>query len=457
MEIIKSVLFFILLITVVIGVHEWGHYIAARLCGVGVKRFSIGFGKPVLKGVDKNGTVWALGWLPVGGFVEMLSANECDESDKEKAFESKSFLQKSFISLAGPVMNLVLGFVLFFIIGGMAVSVLGPYVNVRDNSMAQQLNIPNKAKIIKINGTDINSYSQISDELLAAAGSPHVDITYSPFDSKKEYVVSADLSSIMFDVKKEGPSSKMGFEPVKIVPVNQLAKVVSGSPAEKAGLKAGDVIKEVQGVKVGDWDEVGAAITLIRSKHDAGAEQESGASFTVAVYRSNVDSIINLTVEIPQKGASVGIYPTLLNNEPELRRPLERSIGGMLSFAYEQTASSATMFYGVMKKMILGDVSINLIAGPVTVAMASGDSASYGIGPFLFLMAMVSLSVCFFNLLPVPMLDGGQFLMHTYEAVVGQRPSEMALKIAVAVSLAFIIAMTGLGLFNDFSNFVSNL
>lgn len=455
MEIIKSVLFFVLLITVVIGVHEWGHYIAARLCGVSVKRFSIGFGKPVFKRVDKNGTVWALGWLPIGGYVEILSVSDGDESDKIKALETKNYLQKSFITLAGPVMNLVLGFVLFFIIGGMTVSILGPYVNVRDNSMAQQLNIPNKAKIIKINGTDINSYSQIGDELIAAAGNPHVDITYSPFGSKKEYVVSADLSSIMFDVKKEGPSSKMGFEPVKIVPVNQLAKVVSGSPAEKAGLKEGDVIKEVQGIKVGDWAEVGAAITLIRSKHEAGAEQESGATFTVVVYRSNVDSIINLTVDIPQKGASVGIYPTLLNNEPELRRPLERSVGGTLSFAYKQTANGATMFYGVMKKMILGDISTNSIVGPVTVAKASGESASYGIGPFLFLMATLSLSVCFFNLLPVPMLDGGQFLMHTYEAVAGQRPSERTLNIALVVSLTFFIAMTGLGLFNDFSSFVS--
>jgi len=451
MNIIENILFFVLLISVVVGVHEWGHYIAARLSGVKVRRFSIGFGKPIFQRVGKNGTVWSFGWVPLGGFVEMLSVNDCEDSEAGMALENKSYLQKVFITFAGPIMNLVLGFLIFVVIGGMATSVLGPYVSIKDGSFAQELNIPQKAKITEINGVKINDFGQIGDELIAASGNSHVEIAFIPFGAKEKQVVSADLSKALFDIRNKGATGKLGFGPVLPEPQNVLEKVLSGSLADKAGLKAGDVFKEIQGVKVDSWSDVTSAINGIRQEHYDGADNGKDAAFSVAVMRGS--ELIKLSVSMPKEEGVVGIYPKLINAEPELRIPVDRDLQGMVSFAYKQTADGVFMFYRTIKKIVSGDMSTNVISGPISIAKTSGDMARVGVMPFLMLTAFLSINLFVFNLLPIPMFDGGQFLLHTYEAVIGRKASDRVIKVAVAVSILFIIALTGLGIFNDVSDY----
>ena len=430
---------FLITISVLVAIHEYGHFWAARKCGVKVLRFSIGFGRVIWHRIDKQGTEFALSLIPLGGYVKMLDgrAEEVPVELKSQAFDQKPVRQRAFIIAAGPLANFLFAIAAYWVIYSIGIPTIKPVIeNVTPNSIAAQARIEPNSQVIAIDGENTSDWETINMLLAAKLGDKQVEISVSPLGSGITQEKQLNLSGWKFDPEKETAFESLGMNPVRAKVDMTLSKVVDNSPAQQAGLMVGDKIL-MDNLSAFSWQ-------------DFVKQVEQGQAFKIKIERNG--QIFDKTLQPEQKEDRwfVGVSPTFLNVGEQYRTELKYGILGALSKGVEKTAQLSWLTIKVIGKLFSGDISLTNLSGPISIAKGAGVSSGIGFVYFLNFMALISVNLGIMNLFPLPVLDGGHLVFLAAEGIKGTPVSERVQNLSYRVGAALLLTLMVFALFNDF-------
>ncbi len=454
MDVLNSILAFIVAISILVTIHELGHYAAARLCGVKIIRFSIGFGPTLwVREIGADKTEWAVAALPLGGFVKMADERDdsVDETERHRAFNNKPIWQRMFIIVAGPMANFVLAAALYWVVFVVGAPGAVPLIAQPANgSPAAQAGFKERDKVMSIDGTPAKTWGEVRLLLLERASvraNASVEV-----ETTSGEVVRRELSTSSVekaDLDKDF-AAKLGIESYQppIPPV--VETVTKGGPAELAGLKPGDRIVSASGNPITDFRQLLDVISANPGKAVNLVVQARGETF---------DAVVT-PVLVTEGGRSFGrIGVTRPPTDPQVaammvtvvRYGILESVPKSIGKVWEMSVFSLKM----MGRMITGDISWKNLSGPITIADYAGQSAKLGWLPFVSFLALVSVSIGVLNLLPIPVLDGGQLLYHIAELMKGSPLSEQAMEIGQRAGFALLIGLSAFAFYNDVYRLVS--
>ena len=430
---------FLITISVLVAIHEYGHFWAARKCGVKVLRFSIGFGRVIWHRLDKQGTEFALSLIPLGGYVKMLDgrAEEVPVELKSQAFDQKPVRQRAFIIAAGPLANFLFAIAAYWVIYSIGIPTIKPVIeNVTPNSIAAQARIEPNSQVIAIDGENTSDWETVNMLLAAKLGDKQVEISVSPLGSGVTQEKQLNLSGWKFDPEKETAFESLGMNPVRAKVDMTLSKVVDNSPAQQAGLMVGDKIL-MDNLSAFSWQ-------------DFVKQVEQGQAFKIKIERDG--QIFDKTLQPEQKEDRwfVGVSPTFLNVGEQYRTELKYGILGALTKGIEKTAQLSWLTIKVIGKLFSGDISLTNLSGPISIAKGAGVSSGIGFIDFLNFMALISVNLGIMNLFPLPVLDGGHLVFLAAEGIKGTPVSERVQNLSYRVGAALLLTLMVFALFNDF-------
>lgn len=445
-DFLLTIVAFLVAISVLIAVHEFGHYWVARRLGVKVLRFSIGFGKPLWQhiGKDADQVEYVIAALPLGGYVKMLDEREGDVSPDEapRAFNRQPVAKRFAIVAAGPLFNLAFAVFAYWLMFMNGVPGLKPELGpVPEASLAAVAGLRQGELIVEVDGTETHSWGDVLEKVMpnALLREP-VTLVVSEGQSRRERILPLDRLS--GEEKQEQLLGVIGLQPYQVTVVPLLKTVLAGSAAEQAGLRQGDRITAVAGVATPRWADLVAEV----SKHP---NEPIVIDYERAGVRHQVELIPKAETVEGKVVGRIGVGP-LIPTYPE-RLIVEVRYGPLASIgeATGRVWDNVTVTLQMMREMILGRVSVENLSGPITIATYAKSSALAGLSEFLRFLAIVSLSLGVLNLLPIPVLDGGHLAFYLVEMVKGSPVSERTEAIGQRIGLALILALMTLALYND--------
>lgn len=437
-----TLLAFALALGVLITFHELGHYWMARACGVRVLRFSVGFGRVLLRRRDRHGTEWAVSAIPLGGYVKMqdVPPDKATAEERAAAFTHKSLWQRGLIVLAGPLANLVLAALLYgglYLLGSQepaAILAAPPAA-----SAAAHAGLQGGDTITAVNGQGIDSWNQLRWKIMALAPDAR-EFTLTARDAlgqARDHVLSRNDDTVGASADGDGlMAAGLVLTPAR----PRVTQVLPGGAGERAGLLAGDVIMAIAGHTDPDPETVIHAV-------------QAAPNATLAATILRQDTTINVRLQ-PQAeslpdGGRQGRIGVLLGAE----RPMalvRYGIAESLGRGTQRMAETAWLSLRMLGRMLIGQASWQNISGPVTIADYAGQTARAGIVPYIGYLALISVSIGVLNLLPIPMLDGGHLLFLLMEAVRRRPVPERWLENGQRLGLVVLAGLMGLAFFNDF-------
>lgn len=451
MEFLRTVGAFVVVIGVLVIIHELGHYLVARWCGVKVLRFSVGLGKVVWSrrfGPDQ--TEWAVSMLPLGGYVKMLDAREGDvgtlnDADAAREFTCQPVWKRMAIVAAGPLANFLLAIALFAALYSYGVPEPVSQVRVAPGSAAEIAGLKTGDNVIAINGESVSAWSEMRWKLLQSAisgQSARVELLRS--DTRGDRVsleTTLPLSNITGDELDSQLLDRLGLELAR--PPAKLGEVMPDGPAERAGLQAGDLILRVNGQPVPD-----GAIFIERLQAAPGQPvqldgQRSGQPFTLTVTPQS-ERVGDRTVGRIRAQIDMAAATTIVQ-----ANPVEA-----IARATRKTWDTSVMTVTMLGKMLIGEASLKNISGPITIADYAGQTARVGLISFLSFMAFISISLGVMNLLPIPVLDGGHLLYYSLELFSGRPVSERVGAIAQRAGIGLLVMLMAVAMFNDVARLI---
>ncbi len=453
MSLLITIAAFLLAIGVLVTFHELGHYWAARLCDVRILRFSIGFGRPLyLKRVGPDQTEWVIAALPLGGYVRM--ADERDGSagpdDGPRAFNRKSVWQRIFIVAAGPLANFVLAIAFYWVLFISGVPGTKPYLaQPAPASVAANAGFAEFDLITQVDGREVQTWGDASLALLeAAVRHETVDIEVEEATGHRsiKHLSMARIDKADLDKDFLGKLGMASYR-LKIEPV--LDVVTQNGAAAKAGLRPGDRIVAGGDKPISRWEEL---VALIKA--------HPGNSFPLRVQRDGAEIALSVTPESMTEGGrtfwGIGIRPRVDRLLADRLNTIVRygpldAIGQSFSKVLEMSVFSVKM----MGRMISGDISWKNLSGPLSIADYAGQSAQLGWIPYLGFLALISISLGVLNLLPIPVLDGGQLMYYMAELLTGSPVSERVMEIGQQVGLTLLLGLTAFAFYNDIHRLVA--
>jgi regulator of sigma E protease len=456
LEFLSSVWWMLVTLGVLVTFHEYGHYWVARKFGVKVLKFSVGYGKLFWSKIDKHGTEFGFAPIPLGGYVKLLDTRDHDvhveNEDLHLTYNSKPIWQRALIMFAGPAFNFILAILLFWMMFVYGKTEITPVIDTPEKILLQS-GAQVKDKIININGYDVSTWQDISLELITN-GLDRKDIPFTVIHANGETEnLTLNLSELPDNIDEAEIFKHIGLKVWRLPLENIVGNLVVGKPAEVAGILEGDRILAVNSDIATDWYDV---VRLLNKHIDT--------EINLEILRNNntLNVIIAHAVEDENDTSRriIGIGPT---PPDKISRDFYNSLifnnsYGFLSalpVAINETWRMTTVSLEMMGKIITGKASIKNLSGPITIAQVANDSAARGVAWFLGFLGLVSLSLGIINLLPIPMLDGGQLLFLLFEKIKGSPLSEDFQLKGQTVGIVFLLCFMSIAFYNDIARLLS--
>ena len=431
---------------VLVTFHEFGHFWVARRCGVKVLRFSVGFGRPLLRWHDRQGTEFVLAAIPLGGYVKMLDEREGDVPPAllGQAFNRKTVKQRFAIVSAGPLANFLLALVFFWALAMLGTEQVRPVVGaVEVGSLAERAGLMPGQEIVEINGKPTAGWAEVNLQLIRRLGeSGSLEMLVREVDGDQSQRLQLELTNWLKGAEEPDPIGSLGIRPWRpeIAPV--VAQLDPEGPAQAAGVQLGDRLVSLDGEALTEWQAV-----IDRVKPLA------GRAVLLGVERDGEQ--IELPLTLAERGdgdkrrgylgagVAGGEWP------PEMLRQVSHGPVEAVGEGLRRTWTMSVLTLDSLKKMLFGELSVKNLSGPITIAKVAGASAQSGVGDFLNFLAYLSISLGVLNLLPIPVLDGGHLLFYLVEWVRGRPLSDRVQGGGVQIGISLVVGVMLLALGND--------
>ncbi|OGA12109.1 MAG: RIP metalloprotease RseP [Betaproteobacteria bacterium RIFCSPLOWO2_12_FULL_65_110] len=444
---------FVVALAVLIIIHEYGHYLVAKLAGVKVLRFSVGFGRPLwLHRAGADGTELAVCVVPLGGYVKMLDEGEGPVAPEElhRAFNRQSVWRRFAIVGAGPAANFLLAVVLYWMLFLHGVPESKPIVGAPDpGSIAAAANLQRGDTILKINDEAVASWQDVRWRLLQLA----VDRQRARLEvldrSQRVDWRTLELARFAADGFEGDPLARMGLHIYRpdVEPV--IGRIVAGGVAERAGLRSGDRVIAIDGQPVRIWDELVASVRA-----------HPGKPIKLELWRGEEKIGVALSPEIvEQNGKRFGRIGASPHIDAQAMQGFVTTVRygpvAALKLALVRTWDTAVFSLRMLGKMLMGEVSWKNLSGPVTIADYAGQSAQLGLAAYVAFIALISISLGVLNLLPIPLLDGGHLMYYVAEIIKGSPVSERVMELGQRLGLSLLLFLMAFAFYNDINRLLS--
>lgn len=439
---------FIIAILILVSVHEYGHFLVARACGIKVLRFSIGFGKPFISKKIGN-TEWCLAPIPLGGYVKMVDTREGEVSkeDLPYAFDKQSVWKRIAVVVAGPITNLILAVVFFAVVAMYGIVEVRPVVGmVVPDTIASRASIQEGVEIVSIDEYPVDNFSDMYMQLNMSLSEPE-GVTIFAKDTNGQNL------KFYIDTQQEKKAIKaliLGKESFGIYPdrlTNTLKGVKASSPAYVAGLRDGDTIIAIEDEELTSPWEITDRIRKNPGHYLDVTYVRNGETHTTKVLPESVE-------EHPDKPL-VGKIGTWWAADEEwgnsIRNTYQPTFIESVQIGVEQTINYSWLTLKFFGKMLVGKASLSHISGPVTIADMAGKTAAAGLKQYIHFLALVSLSLGVLNLFPIPMLDGGHLMFYLIELIRGKPLSEKTQEVGMRIGLTLMLILMLIAFSNDFA------
>ena len=450
-----TIIAFIVALSVLVVVHEFGHYWVARRCGVKVLRFSVGFGKPLWsRNLGRDGTEWVLAAIPLGGYVKMLDEREGDvpAHELQRAFNRKSVWQRFAIVLAGPVANFAAAILLYWTLFVHGIPGLIPVVaEPPPASIAARAGFAAGETVLAVDGAPVKTWQDFRWVVLQRA-----------LDRRAVAVELRDLqgTTVVRELRFDGLESRdiegdvlgaLGLLRQRLVLPPVIGAVTGQGAAARAGLQEGDRIVAINGEQPENWD---AVVQKVRSA--------AGQTLQFRVQRGEIDlAPLAVTPDAIEEGGlrfgRIGASPKM---DPELMKGMmaDVSYGPLESVwkAVAKTWETALFSLRMLGKMVTGEVSMKNLSGPITIADYAGQSAQNGWISYLLFLALISISLGVLNLLPIPLLDGGHLMYYSVEIFTGKPVSDRIMEVGQQVGMTLLFVLMAFAVYNDINRLIGS-
>lgn len=450
---ISTVAAFVLALGILIVVHEFGHYLVARWCGVKVLRFSVGFGKAlIVRRIGPDNTEWALAAFPLGGYVKMLDEREApvEQHELHRAFNRQPVGKRFAIVLAGPVANFLLAIVLYWGLFSQGIEELRPLLGKpAEQTVAERAGFVDGELIAAVAGQKIDTWQELRWKLLQHA-LDNAPVKIEVINARNELSErSLDLSGISTEHLEGDLLQQIGLRLYRPDMPPVIGKISADSVAERAGLAVGDEVVAIDGKAIDHWMDL---VTAIRAAVNREIEIE--------YRRGDQATSVRLTpaeaVENGRRMGRIGIGPQEnAFDRSRLMTTVRYSPVDALSKAIQTTWETSVFSLTILGRMVTGDVSWKNLSGPVTIADYAGQSARLGLSYYLKFLALISISLGVLNLLPIPILDGGHLMYYIVEIIKGGPVSEKVMEIGQQIGLALLVMLMAFAFYNDINRLLS--
>jgi regulator of sigma E protease len=454
MNLLFTLAAFAVALGVLIVIHEMGHFLVARWCGVKVLRFSVGFGKPLyVKRFGADGTEWAIGAFPLGGYVKMLDEREGEVAAHElpQAFNRQSVYRRSAIVVAGPLANLLLAILLYWVLFLHGVPGVKPVLGeIPAATAAAAAGFQPGEVLSRIDGQDVITWQDVRWVLLKRT-LQNEKIGVEVHNEQGETATrQLDLGGVTSDDLEGDFLEKLGLTHFRPELKSVVEKVLPGGAAAKGGLAAGDAIVAVNGQPVSLWEDV---VKEVRQSPSRPLKFEVKRADGLHVLQITPDAVVEEGKSVGKIGAMAAFDKQILQRlMTEVRYGPLRALGE----AFVKTWDTSVFSLKMMGKMVFGEVSWRNISGPITIADYAGQSANLGWVPYLSFLALISISLGVLNLLPIPLLDGGHLMYYMAEFIKGSPVTEKTMEIGQQIGFALLMTLMAFAFYNDINRLLTN-
>ena len=453
MDLLITILSFILLISIIVGIHELGHFLTARYFKIHVLKFKIGFGKELFSFQDKQNCLYSFGILPLGGYVQMLGENNISQDDNNPAVQNKkSYLdalpgERAAVTVAGPLANFVLAIFIYFYLALVGTTQLSAYVgDITPLSLVQETGIKPRDKITEIDNQKIESFNDINLILSQRIGDTgFIEIKYIQKGLEKEALIPID--NWLSENDQTSPYIALGLQPFLPPLVGQLQK---DGPAFQYGIQEGDLIQSINGKDISTWQNLSLLLSQLPNE-----------LIEIELLRNKEVKTLMLETSSYQdeKGSLKGRIGILASNNLSqwpVEYTIEKKENLITAFfvGIADTYRYTLLIVSSIGKMISGSISADNLGGPIQISVLAGSAAKAGYVTFLSMIALLSINLGLLNLLPIPILDGGQLLMITIEKLKGSPVSEMTIEYSMRVGIVLVVGLMVFAFANDIARFI---
>ncbi|TKB50805.1 sigma E protease regulator RseP [Ferrimonas aestuarii] len=436
---------FVVALGILITIHEYGHFWVARRCGVKVEKFSIGFGKTLWSRKDKQGTEYTLALIPLGGYVKMLDGRVDDVPPQlaNQAFNNKSVWQRIAIVAAGPIANFLFAIFAFYLMFLMGVPSAKPVIGeILPNSVVSSAQVEPKSIITHVGDRRTQDWEAVNLSMVEYIGNESMSLTLQT-PSGQTQTLQLDLNQWQVEPDKEALFVSLGIQPWRPAITNELAQVIEGGAAAKAGLLAGDKLIAIDGKPYHSWESLVAQVEASANKPMVFTVQRDFNSLDIDVTPKPGENASGETV------GQVGIAPLMEAYPDKYRIDLQYGPIDAVGPALSRTWQLMELTVKTIGKLFTGDLSVSNLSGPISIAQGAGSTAGFGLVYFLGFLALISVNLGIINLLPLPVLDGGHLMYFTVELITGKPVPERIQDFGYRIGSALVLMLMIIAIVND--------
>lgn len=448
MDVLTKIFAFLLTVLVLVSIHEAGHMLVARLLKIKVLRYSIGFGKPLWKRTAKSGIEYVIGFLPLGGYVKLLDERDMivSEADKPYAFNRQPLWARTAVVAAGPLTNILFAILCYWVIFSIGFESMRPVVGkVLPGTALSQSGLPSGSELLKVDGKPVNDWQDVVFSVIDHMGGKG-QMTFDTRSKSGELGhYSVNVSEWKVDPLKPDPLNTLGVEPFKPDVPAVIEAVTPEGPGAAAGLRSGDKIVAVDGKPIKDWYQFVEIIQPHPGQKFSLTIDRAGETLTIPVTPESKVIMLGGVRKIGMIGVQVHTpkYPASMK--------YERKYSPLMAWlpASQETLRFFAFNFTALKKMVMGELSLQSLGGPITIFRTADSAFKEGVGVYVRFLALVSIMLAFVNVLPIPGLDGGHILYFLMEFILRRPLSQQVEILTMRIGMLLLLLLTLLVTYND--------